>query len=134
RYEEEQAFDGSDATARYIEAKHIEAKGYGLRVGVTGVFGFTKHFGLEGSMAASFMQARTEGKTSEIPSTGSTLTRKANDDHLLGEIREYDFKAVWNYGRVDYFVGYEASEWDGLVGDPLPGGEACCTVSTDSGK
>jgi Legionella pneumophila major outer membrane protein precursor len=135
-YEEDQAFDALDAAGyEYIQTKHLESDGNGLRVGVTGVFGFGKHFSLEASMAASFMQADTKGDSGQafIDTIGgvNSETRHAEDDYIRGEIRDYDLKAVWNYGHLDYFVGYSQSDWDGMPVDPLPA-NGCCGGAADN--
>ncbi len=134
RYDEDQNLAATNTTPGLVlQSKHIESKAYGPRVGVTGVFGFTKHFNLAASMAVSFMQADNSHNSSETPGTAAaTLTFKGSDKHNRGEIRDYDFKAVWNYGHLDYFVGYEASEWDGLVTDFLAAGN-CCEPSPGNG-
>ena len=122
RYEEDLNLAAADGNGTYYQGRHQEATANGLRVGVTGVFGFTKHFSIEAGMAASFMQAKTEGDSTETFNgfvTG-TATRQGSDDHVTGEIRDYDFRAVWNYGHIDYFLGYDVSEWDGLVVNPVP--------------
>jgi major outer membrane protein len=130
RYEEDLNFSATDSAAfQYRQSKHLESKAMGLRVGATGVFGFTKHFGLEASMAVSFMQADNDFNSSETFVNAGTMARlKGSNKHDRGEIRDYDFKALWSYGHLDYFVGYQASEWDGLVEDSLPAG-GCCTGS-----
>jgi major outer membrane protein len=135
RFEEDQSITAVDSLAAvYSQSRHQEATGNGLRVGVSGVFGLTKHFSIEAGMAASFMQAKTDGDAIEIFNSGTTETKKASDDHVTGEIRDYDFRAVWNYGRVDYFLGYDASQWEGLVTDPLPASGCCGPASGVGGR
>ena len=57
-FEEDRTFDGADTSGvYYIETKHIESDGFGVKLGATAMFGFTDHFGLQGSMAFSFLQA-----------------------------------------------------------------------------
>ncbi len=70
-------------------------------------------------MAASFMQADTDGQARMTTSTTDEI-RRASDDHIRGEIRDYDLRAVWSYGHLDYYAGYSVSDWDGLVTDPVP--------------
>ena len=80
RYEETQSFLGNDGSLDYLQDKTFKTDGAGLRVGVAGVFGLTKHFGLEGSMAMSFLQARTEGLSTATFPTGSIQTISGKDD------------------------------------------------------
>ncbi len=125
-YEEDQAFTGSDASYTYAQAKSIESDAIGLRVGATATFGFSEHFNLEAGMALSFLQADTEGTSTQGCTAGlgcpfaEAVT--ASDDNIRGAIRDYDVRAVWSFKHLDYFLGYAVSEWDGLVADPLPPG------------
>ncbi len=138
-YEETDRFDGVIDYGAYLpyglqtysQAKHFKSDAIGPRVGVAAVFGFTKHFSLQGSAAFSFLQADTKGESLAVDNTGATDANSAKDDHLRGEIRDYDLRAVWNYGHLDYYLGYSASEWNGLVANPLPSSE-CCTDGNGS--
>lgn len=103
----------------YQQHKHFKADGFGLRLGAAVNFGFTEHFGMEGSTAFSFLQAKSDGDAFQQFANGNLETITAKDDHIRGEIREYDLKAVWNYGMMDYFIGYRMESWDGLVTDPV---------------
>jgi len=119
-YEEDLSFSGSDALYSYRQARHQKSDAMGLRVGATVVFGFTDMFSMEADLAVSFMQADTKGDGFITDYTGATFQRvEANDDNIRGEIRDYGLKAVWDLGPADLFIGYEASNWDGLVTDPL---------------
>ena len=129
-YEEDQAVDGDSVYYGYFtypvtfqETKHIESKAFGFRVGATGVFHFTEHFSLEAGMGLSFMQADTDGESSAtLDLLGPTPFARSNvsDDNIRGQIQEYDFKALWSFGPVDWYLGYSFSDWEGLVSDPLP--------------
>jgi len=104
--------------------KHFKADALGLRLGAAVKFGFTEHFGLEGSGTYSFLQAKTQGDSSALTEFSvrprrNLETRSGVDDNVRGEMREYDLKACWSYGMMDYFVGYRMESWEGLVVDPL---------------
>ncbi len=119
-YEEDLSFSGNDGVVQYRQASHQKSDATGLRVGATVVYGFTDMFSLEADLAVSFMQADTSGDGFLSDYTGATFqTVEANDNNIRGEIRDYGLKAVWNIGPADLFIGYEASDWDGLVTDPL---------------
>src|SRR5207245_11466908 len=120
-YEEDQGFEGLDGTHDYAQAKHFKSNGVGMKVGALANFGFTKHFSLESSAVVSFMQADTKGSASlDNVSTAAKETREAKDDHVRGQIMDFDVKAVWSYGRLDYYLGYTVSSWGGMVTDPVP--------------
>lgn len=121
-FEENQELVAFDAAGpyTYVQTKHVKSDAKGPRFGIAADFGFTKHFSLEGGMAVSFLQANTKGESFSADGRGNTDSLEAKDDHIRGAIRDYDLKAVWSYGRLDYFLGYTTSEWDGLVTDPVP--------------
>jgi len=119
-YEEDQTFTGFDGVGTYYQAKHFESDGMGLRVGAAAEFGFTNHFSLVSSAVFSFLQADTEGISAQLFPGGATESNQATDDNLRGEMRDFDVKAVWSYGPIDYWLGYSMSSWDGLVADPVP--------------
>ncbi len=124
-YEEDQGFLGTDGAATYAQDKHIESDAIGFRFGATAVFGFTDHFSLESGAVWSFLQADTEGRATQsfFGAPPPDEIREASDDNIRAEIRDFDIRAVWSYGRLDYFLGYSMSSWDGLVTDPLPASE-----------
>lgn len=135
-YEETDRFDGVITytyapPSVYVQAKHFKSDAVGPRVGVAAVFGFTRHFSLQGSAAFSFLQADTKGESLAIDNSGATDANSTKDDHVRGEVRDYDLRAVWSYGHLDYYLGYSASEWSGLVANPLPSAE-CCTDANGS--
>ena len=120
-YEEDQGFVGFNGTYYYYQNKHFKSTGTGLRVGASADFGFTDHFSLVSSAVFSFLQADTKGDSSqEFGASGLTETNHAEDDHVRGEMRDFDVKAVWSYGHLDYYLGYSMSSWSGLVTDPVP--------------
>jgi hypothetical protein len=118
-YEETLGFEGDVAAATYLQEKHLDSKGTGVRFGITSSFGFGKHFALQGSMAVSFLQSKTDADASQN-NNGPTDRATAHNNNVRGEIRDYDVRAVWTYHHLDYYVGYGGSTWDGLVSDPLP--------------
>ena len=120
-YEETRSFVGSDGVNFFYQDKNFESDGMGLRVGAAAEFGFTEHFSMVSSMVFSFLQADTEGTSSQLFGTGGqNESVHGEDDNIRGEIRDFDIKAVWSFGHLDYWVGYEVSSWDGLVNDPIP--------------
>ena len=120
-YEEDQGFEGLDGIHDYAQAKHLKSNGVGPRVGAIANFGFTKHFSLESSVVMSFLQSDTKGDASlDIISSATRQTREAKDDHIRGQIMDFDARAVWSYGPVDYYLGYSMSSWSGMVTDPVP--------------
>lgn len=128
-YEETQEFRGEETYYGdiYQQEKHIDADAAGFRVGATAEFAFTKKFSMEASAAFSFLQAETDGtaKLSDdagVFNNGEKIT--GNDNNIKGEIRDFGLKAVWDVGPVDIYVGYSASNWDGLVVDPITTGVA----------
>lgn len=120
-WEEDQGFEANDGTSDYFQDKHFESDGLGLRVGAMAGFKFTEHFGLKSSLVFSFLQADTEGDSSQTFGLGGVPddTMTASDDNIKGEMRDFDVKAVWTYGSLWFWVGYEANEWDGMVTDPV---------------
>ena len=120
-YEEDQGFVGFDGTNYYYQNKHFKSNGVGLRVGAAAEFGFTDHFSLVSSAVFSFLQADLKGNSSQqFPPPGVTETAHAKDNNIRGEMRDFDVKAVWSYGAIDYWLGLSTSSWSGLVSDPVP--------------
>jgi len=137
-FEEDQGFNGTDSSVTpitYIQTKHIESDAVGVRLGATAHFGFTPHFALEGSLIYSFLQASTDAVADQTAiQAGTTVDQNtASDDHVRGETRDIDVRAVWTYGNLGYWAGYSASTWDGFVADPIAGG-SCCNVGTGMGR
>lgn len=134
-FEEDQGFAGTGSSyytpITYIQTKHIESDAVGVRVGATAHFGFTPHFALEGSLIYSFLQASTDAVADQTASGAGTIIDRnsASDDHVRGETRDIDLRAVWTYGNLGYWAGYSASSWDGFVADPIAGG-SCCSVGS----
>jgi len=125
-FEQTQDFVGTDDGGYYVYTQHknFKSTAMGLKLGAAVNFGFTEHFSLAGSTAFSFLQADTKGDANQYDGYyGEWETRHGEDDNVRGEIRDYDLKAVWTYGRLDYFVGYSMSNWDGMVVDPVPANE-----------
>lgn len=126
-FEEDLAFDGADAypgyPTRYVQTRHIESDGVGLKVGAIFDFGFSKRFSLQGRLAFSFLQGSSDAVTTQdayaignpVPNS-DILT--VSQDNIRGEIRDYDVRAVWSWKTVDFYIGYGGSTWDGLVKDP----------------
>ena len=125
-WEEDQGFAMTDGGSDYSQEKHFESDGLGFRVGAGADFKFTDHFSIMSSMVFSFLQADTEGSSSQSFSIGSPPDdiKIADDDNIRGEIRDFDIKAIWSYGHLDYFLGYSVATWDGLVADPVPATDA----------
>ncbi len=126
-FEEDLAFDGADAypgyPTRYVQTRHIESDGVGLKVGAVFDFGFSKHFGLQGRLAFSFLQGSSDAVTTQdayalgSPTPLSDILT-VSQDNIRGEIRDYDLRAVWSWKTFDFYIGYGGSTWDGLVKDP----------------
>ncbi len=109
-----------------VQNRHIKTTAAGIRFGVGTVFGFSKHFSLEGSLAVSFLQAKVDALAAqELVGSSVTVTDslEGSSSRVRGEIRDYDARAVWTYGRLKYYLGYGGSTWDGLVADPISGFE-----------
>lgn len=137
-FEEDQGFNGTDSgyfQVTYIQSKHIESDAVGVRVGATAHFGFTPHFAIEGSLIYSFLQGSTDavGDQTAIGAGTTVDENSASDDHIRGETRDIDLRAVWTYGNLGYWAGYSASSWDGFVADPIAGG-SCCNVGSGMGR
>ena len=142
-YEEDQSFSAVSGTTtyNYRQGKHIESDAVGLRVGASAVFDFTRHFSVEGGMAFSFLQGSNKGRAFQtfvdqppgsfcsVPPCSEFF--EAKNDNLRGEIRDFDLKAVWTVGDLDYYIGYTASFWDGLVRDPVPVTGAFVSTGTE---
>jgi hypothetical protein len=123
KYEETRDFYGDDGSI-YTQHKHFKSTGIGLKLGAMVHFGFTEHFGLDGSTTFSFLQADTKGDSNQNFVTFDEFeTAHGEDNNVRGEIRDYDLKACWNYGKLSYFVGYAMSNWDGMPTDPVPPNE-----------
>ncbi len=127
-FEETRTFDsGLDSGGYYVnQTHHMKSDAFGVKVGARVNFGFTQHFSLQGLMAYSFMQANTDGEATQ--NAGGTLDQiTSSDDHVMGEIKDYDVRAVWNWNALDFYVGYGGQTWEGLVADPIEG--SCCGAS-----
>jgi hypothetical protein len=136
-FEETRTFDsGPDATAYYIsQTHHMKSDAFGVKVGARVNFGFTDHFALQGLMAWSFMQANTDGEATQnkptlLPPNFDQI--ESSDDHVMGEIKDYDVRAVWNWKALDFYVGYGGQTWEGLVADPIEG--SCCGAASGAGR
>jgi hypothetical protein len=129
-YEEDQGFVGNDGGGDYIQTKHIESDAAGFRFGASARFAFTKSFSLQGGVAMSFLQADTEGTASQTFPGGAIETRHAEDDYIRGTIWDFDLRALWTFGALDYYVGYTASSWEGMVADPVPANTAADSFPT----
>ena len=127
-YEEDQAFTGSEGVSEYFQGKHIESEGAGFRVGAAAVFGMSPHFALEGGAAISYLLTQTEGLGTSIFPSGIIQLIHGEDDHLRGTIWDFDLKGVWRFRYFDTYVGFSASDWEGLPADPIPAG-GCCSGS-----
>jgi hypothetical protein len=128
RYEETQSFSGSDGANTYLQEKTFTSEGIGMRVGVAGVFGITRHFNLEGSMDVSFLQADTDGLATATFPSGAIQTFHGEDDHLRGNLQDFGLRAVWRFRFFDYYLGFSNYDWTGLPADPVPAG-GCCSGS-----
>ncbi|HEU5179661.1 MAG TPA: Lpg1974 family pore-forming outer membrane protein [Candidatus Polarisedimenticolia bacterium] len=125
-YEEDQTFEGADNYGNYYrQGKHFESDALGFKLGAKVKWGFTEHFGMAGSATWSFLMADTEGNSFQSFAQSGPADDEftGSDDNIRGEIRDYDLKAVWSYGALDFWVGYAMSNWDGLVTDPIPQNE-----------
>jgi hypothetical protein len=124
-FEETRTFDsGLDAVGYYVDqTHHMKSDAFGVKVGARVNFGMTQHFSLQGLMAWSFMQANTDGEATQN-NNGALDQITSSDDHVMGEIRDYDVRAVWNWSALDFYVGYGGQTWEGLVADPIDG--SCC--------
>ncbi len=122
-YQEIQDFTGSDAAYTYTQHKDFKSNALGLKLGAMVHFGFTQHFGMDGSAAFSFLQADTKGNSNQFFDPTTSDTAHVKNDNIRGEIQDFDLKAVWNYGMMEYFIGYSMSNWSGMVADPLPAKE-----------
>jgi hypothetical protein len=119
-FEEDLGYAGDDGFVVYSQGRHLETDAAGFRVGVAADFNFTEHFGMVTGMAVSFMQADTEGISFQDFDGGAFETRTAEDDNVFGTIWDFDLKFLWTGGRLDYYLGYSVSVWDGLVTNPVP--------------
>ena len=128
QYQEDQTFSGNDGVSEFFQGKHIESEGGGFRVGAAAVFGMTRHFGLEGGAAISYLLTKTEGLGTSIFPSGMIQLIHGEDDHLRGTIWDFDLKGVWRFRPLDYYIGFSASDWEGLPADPIPAG-GCCSGS-----
>lgn len=129
-YEENVGLLAADAIVTALETKRWESSAWGPRVGVSSSFEFGDHFRLQAGLAISFMQADTEAIATQTVDATLGDVRVVQDDNLRGEIRDYDARAVWSYGALEYYLGYSGSVWDGLVADPLPAPSCCGFVQT----
>lgn len=126
-FEEDLAFDGADSytpyPTRYVQTRHIESDGIGVKVGAVLDFGISKHFSLQARMAFSFLQGSSDAVTTQdayalgSPTPVSDILT-VSQDNVRGEIRDYDLRAVWSWKTFDFYIGYGGSNWDGLVKDP----------------
>ena len=133
-FEETRAFDsGLDSLGYYVDqTHHMKSDAFGVKVGARVNFGFTQHFSLQGLMAYSFMQANTDGEATQ--NNNGTLDQvESSDDHVMGEIKDYDVRGVWTWNAFDFYVGYGGQTWEGLVADPIAN-SSCCGGSNIVGR
>ncbi len=120
-FEEDRTFEGNDGTNDEAQSKHFKSDGAGIRIGALADFEFGKHFSLASSLVMSLLQADTRGEAHiDNIQPPASETRTGKDDHLRGEIKDFDVRAVWSYGKLDYYLGYSVSSWGGMVVDPVP--------------
>jgi hypothetical protein len=115
-FDEDLTFEGSDTgayTAGIKQTRHIDSKAFGVKAGAKLSYGLTKHFGLQGTLAFSILQGTSDQHTIQI-ANGVVDELKLSTDHIQGEIRDYDLRAVWSWPRFDLYVGYGGQTWDGL--------------------
>jgi hypothetical protein len=118
-YEEDLKFEGSDGalyTAGLEQTRHIDTNAFGVKAGAKLSYGLTEHFGLQGSLAFSVLQGKTDQKTTQNAS-GIVDELKLSADNIHGEIRDYDLRAVWSWPKFDVYLGYGGQTWEGLVKD-----------------
>ena len=60
-----------------------------------------------------------------VPRSARFLTVGAMNDGI---------RAVWMTGHVDWYVGYSAADWDGLVTDPITTGVAVPNAVNQRGR
>jgi hypothetical protein len=128
-FEEDRSLDVDGATAGYDYAvrqtRHFDSDAFGVKVGGRGSFGFTEHFGMEGGLAVSLLQADSKGNSFQSitelsgPVTSSERNR-GEDDSALGKIIDVDLRGTWTSGALSVYIGYSASSWEGFVQDPNP--------------
>jgi hypothetical protein len=129
-FEEDRSLDldGVDTYGYYYsvrQTRHLDSDAFGVKVGGRGTFGFTEHFGMEGGLAVSLLQADSKGNSfqgiTELsgPTTSSERNR-GEDDSALGKIIDLDLRGTWTSGMLTVYIGYSASSWEGFVRDPNP--------------
>jgi major outer membrane protein len=128
-FEEERSLD-ADGSGTYYDysirqTRHVDSDAFGVKVGGRGTFGFTEHFGMEGGLAVSLLQADAKGNSFQSitdlsgPVTSSERNR-GEDDSALGKIIDVDLRGTWTSGALSVYIGYSASSWEGFVQDPNP--------------
>jgi hypothetical protein len=119
-YEENRDVEAIGSTVTYFQSKHIESHGTGIRFGLTAHFIFSGHFALDGGMTFSSLRSSAEAEALQIRDTFLD-TLETRDDSVKGQMLDVGLRVVWSYAKLDYYVGYSSSTWDGLVADPLAG-------------
>ena len=125
-FEEALNFTGDDGSFFTVEQeKVIDADGIGIRAGAEVEYDFGGTFALTGAFSVSLLRADTDGSAGQtIRDTGGALLaseeRHASSEDSRGVILETGLQGLWRLGRVDLFLGLEASDWSGLVEDPVP--------------
>src|SRR5262249_21578364 len=129
-FEEDRGFEALDTgpvpPQLDTQDRRLQVDGNGIRFGVGTVFGFSKHFALEAGVAFSFLQASVDAHARQEKNDGVNDfvdNVEGSNDNVRGEIRDFDARVVWTYGRLKYSLGYGGSTWDGLVNDPIGGVE-----------
>ncbi len=109
------------------QKRHIDSTAFGVKVGGTGSFGFTKRFSLEGGAALSLLQARIKGDSRQTIASSDpydpfsvSWRNYGKEDSGHGRILDLDLRGVWTEGPLSVFLGYSASSWEGLVRDSNP--------------
>jgi len=120
-FEESIDFHGQDQFLAFDQGRHLESDAFGFRFGGIASFDLTHYLTLEGGAVFSFLQADTSGTATQVDLVNNlTDTNRASDDNVRAEIRDFHFRAVFTTGRLDWYVGYSVSTWDGLVVNPVP--------------
>jgi hypothetical protein len=119
-YEEDLSFEGTDAGLYAVyplqQTRHIKTDAFGVKAGAKLSYGLTEHFGLQGSLAFSILQGKTDQNTAQN-AAGVIDELKLSADNIHGEIRDYDLRAVWSWPKFDVYFGYGGQTWEGLVKD-----------------
>jgi hypothetical protein len=111
---------------RYGVRKANEGEATGFKLGLRGEYALNDSLSINGGLAYSFMDGEVTGASSQAPIGLINQNQfippasvSVADDNRSGTIRDFDLAVVYHLfdDRYRIWLGYEQSEWQGMVAD-----------------